>query len=420
MTPLVTVIIPAYNHEAFVVEAIESVLSQSCKDFELLIIDDGSTDSTLERIRSFSDPRITVLVQENRGAAAALNRGLNEAKGRYISVLNSDDCYHLDRLQVLSEKLKNNPQVQLVVTGIDVINSAGQKEEAEWLERGLDYYRRSGTVFYAVIRDNFTCTTSNFFFRRELLEKTGFFLPLRYCHDLDFILQASLYGEVCCLNEVLLDYRVHGSNTIKESYVDGSELFKFEVSSVIAYTLGQKGISLQKAPFFLDDILETQMGSMLDLVGLMVCFFKQMEFDRRQFLQLLSDAEHPLKLAFLEFIREADDKDKLPWKMYYEILEKYEENVDTVSSIHQTLLEKEKQLISFVDKIAELNQSIFSQNNEIESQNEKIAGQGQKIDYLEGWLHEIYNSRGWLWLTRYRSLSGYVRNLVSGKIDIEK
>ena len=75
MIPLVTVIIPAYNHEDFVVEAIASVLSQSLKDFELLIVDDGSTDSTLNQIRTFDDPRITVTVQENRGAAAALNTG---------------------------------------------------------------------------------------------------------------------------------------------------------------------------------------------------------------------------------------------------------------------------------------------------------------------------------------------------------
>ncbi len=406
MTPLVSVIIPAYNHENFIVEAIVSVLSQSCNDFELLIIDDGSTDSTLDRIRTFDDPRISIIVQENRGAAAALNRGLDEAKGRYISVLNSDDRYHADRLQVLCETLKNNPQVELAVTGINVINSEGEKETASWLERGLDYYKKSDTVFYAVIRDNFICSTSNFFFCRELLEKTGFFLPLRYCHDLDFILQASVHGEVICLDEVLLDYRVHGSNTIKESHIGSNELFKFEVSSVIAYALGKKGISLQKAPFFLDDILETQIGSMLDIVGLMVCFFKQVKFDRRQFSELLIDAEHPLKIALLKFIREKDDKDKLPWKMYYEILEKYEENVETFSSIYQTLLEKEKQLVSFADKVTALNQSVFLLNGE-------IVEQGQKIDHLEGWLNEIYNSRGWLWLTRYRRLSGYLRNLIS-------
>ena len=427
MIPLVTVIIPAYNHEDFVVEAIASVLSQSLKDFELLIVDDGSTDSTLNQIRTFDDPRITVTVQENRGAAAALNRGLSEAKGRYIAVLNSDDRYHVDRLQVLCETLKNSPQVQLVVTGINVINREGQSEAATWLERGLDYYKKSGTVFFAVMRDNFICSSSNFFFCRELLEKTGLFLPLRYCHDLDFILQALVYGEVLCLDEVLLDYRVHGSNTIKESFVDGSELFKFEVSSVIAYALGQQGLSLQKAPFFLDDLLKTQMGSVLDLVGLLVCFFKQMNFNRQQFLQLLTEAEHPLKIALLEFIKEKGDRDKQPWKMYFDILEKYEEKQKTVSLVNQTLLEKDKQLGVFGKKITDLNQWIFSQQDKIESQTQVLVSQKQEIDlqkdqialqeqknrWLEGRLNEIYNSRGWLWLTRYRRLSGSLRNLIS-------
>ena len=399
MTPLVTVIIPAYNHEDFVVEAIASVLSQSLKDFELLIVDDGSTDSTLERIRTFEDSRITIIAQENRGAAAALNRGLEEAKGRYISILNSDDRYHSDRLQVLCETLKNNSQVQLAVTGINVINRDGEREAAGWLERGLDYYKKSGSMFFAVIRDNFICSTSNLFFRRELLEKTGSFLPLRYCHDLDFILQALLHGEVRCLDEHLLDYRVHDRNTIKESRIDGSESFKFEVSSVIAFALGQQELSLQKAPFFLDDFLKTQMGSVVDLVGLQLCFFKQMNFDRKQFSALLSTAEHPLKSAFLEFIREKDDNDKQPWKMYFNILGKYEEKQKTVSLMNQTLLEKDKQLAVIENRINELNQLISSQQD--------------RLVWLESVLHEIYNSRGWLWLTRYRRLAGYMHRLLA-------
>ncbi|MEA1924133.1 MAG: glycosyltransferase [Pseudomonadota bacterium] len=420
MTSLVTVIIPAYNHEDFVVEAIASVLAQSLKDFELLIVDDGSTDSTLDRIRTFADPRITVIVQENRGAAAALNRGLEEAKGRYISILNSDDRYHPDRLQRLYETLENSPGVSLAVTGIKVINREGEREAASWLERGLDYYKKSGTVFFAVIRDNFICSTSNFFFHRELLKKTGLFLPLRYCHDLDFILQVGGYGEVLCLDEVLLDYRVHGSNTIKESRVEGSELFKFEVSSVIAYALGQQGVSLEKAPFFLDDLLMTQLGAVLDLVGLMVCFFKSMSLNRQQFSELLIDAEHPLKTALLELIKEKVEKDEHPWKKYSDILGKYEEKQGIISSMSQTIVEKEGQLGVFGEKITDLNQLIYLQKDEIESQKEEIESQKDQIAlqeqtnrWLDGRLNEIYNSRGWLWLTRYRRVTDFLRSLIA-------
>ncbi len=415
MTPLVTVIIPAYNHEDFVVEAIASVLAQSLKDFELLIVDDGSTDSTLARIRTFADPRITVIVQENQGAAAALNRGLKEAKGRYISILNSDDRYHPERLQRLYETLENSPAVAMAVTGTRVINREGEEEVAAWLERGLDYYKKSDNMFFAVIRDNFICSTSNLFFRRELLEKTGPFLPLRYCHDLDFILQALFYSEVKYLDEPLWDYRVHDSNTIKESLVDGSESFKFEVSSVIAFALGQQGLSLQKAPVFLEDILKTQMGSVVDLVGLLICFFEKMNFSRQQFSGLLSANEHPLKSAFLEFIREKDDSDKKPWKMYFDIFEKYEEKQKTASFMNQTLLEKDKQLAVIENRIGELNQLIFSQKDEINLQSDRLAGQEQKIAWLESLLNEIYSSRGWLWLTRYRRIYCFLRDLIPGK-----
>ncbi len=432
MTPLVSVIIPAYNHEDFVAAAITSVLGQSFKDFELLIIDDGSTDATLERINGFSDSRIRVMTQANQGAAAALNRGLAAAGGRYIAILNSDDCYHPERLQRLYETLDESADVLLATTGIRVVDRDGEPVVADWLERGLGYYKKSGNLFFALIRDNFICSTSNLFFRRELLEKTGYFLELRYCHDLDFILQAALFSEVSFLDEVLLDYRVHDTNTIRESRIGENAPFKFEVASVIAYALSRSGRSLQKAPFFMDELLQTQFGALLDSIALLLGFFNGTQFERGQFADLLKDADHPLKLELLKFIQARNDQEKRPWKLYHEILEKYEVNVATVTALHQSLLTKEKQLIEVTDKVIELNQSLLAKEKqlievtdkvielnqsisdlygEIASQNEKIVEQTQKVDYLEACLQEIYRSRGWLWLTRYRHLSAYLRNL---------
>ena len=89
--PLISVVIPAYNHERFVGAAIESVLNQSCSDFELVIVDDGSTDNTAEVIKSYTDKRIHYYYQENQDAFNTINRGISLAKGRYISILNSDD-----------------------------------------------------------------------------------------------------------------------------------------------------------------------------------------------------------------------------------------------------------------------------------------------------------------------------------------
>ena len=88
--PKISVVIASYNHEGFVAEALQSVLGQTCQDFEIVITDDGSTDRTVEAIRLCHDPRIRLFCfEENRGASAAMNHGIREAKGEYIAALAS-------------------------------------------------------------------------------------------------------------------------------------------------------------------------------------------------------------------------------------------------------------------------------------------------------------------------------------------
>lgn len=93
-SPQITVLMPAYNAGKYIREAITSVLEQSFADFELLIVNDGSTDDTADIIDSFNDERIVVLSQENKGVAAALNNGLRHARAPYIARFDADDvCY---------------------------------------------------------------------------------------------------------------------------------------------------------------------------------------------------------------------------------------------------------------------------------------------------------------------------------------
>src|ERR1700712_3692243 len=95
----ISVLMTAFNAAPFIEEAIHSVLAQSFRDFEFIIVDDGSTDNTLELIASFNDPRIVCLSQENRGIASALNYGLREAKGEYIARFDADDICYPHRLE---------------------------------------------------------------------------------------------------------------------------------------------------------------------------------------------------------------------------------------------------------------------------------------------------------------------------------
>lgn len=114
--PLVSVVMPVYNDEKHVKRAINSILSQSFKNFEFLIINDGSTDNTLTRINEIRDPRMVILNCTHRGVAEALNYGISKAKGKYIARMDSDDIAFEDRLYEQVKYLQNHPQIKLLGT----------------------------------------------------------------------------------------------------------------------------------------------------------------------------------------------------------------------------------------------------------------------------------------------------------------
>lgn len=112
MSPKVSVVIKAFNHEAYVGQAIESILNQTFQDFEIVITDDGSTDNTAQVIRSFKDPRIHFeILKSNQGISLAMNATLNRARGEFVAILNSDDVALPDRLERQVKYLSLHPAV---------------------------------------------------------------------------------------------------------------------------------------------------------------------------------------------------------------------------------------------------------------------------------------------------------------------
>ena len=108
--PKVSIITPNYNHAQYVGDAIRSVLAQDYQNFEMLIIDDGSTDNSREVVAQFTDDRIKYIWQENKGLSAARNTGINIAKGELIGLLDADDIYETDFLSTLVSILTTNPE----------------------------------------------------------------------------------------------------------------------------------------------------------------------------------------------------------------------------------------------------------------------------------------------------------------------
>jgi glycosyltransferase involved in cell wall biosynthesis len=218
MRAKIACVIPSYNHAKYVVEAIESALRQSLPPDRLVIIDDGSSDESVKRIRAIHDQRIHLIEQQNQGAHAALNRGLAMAKEcDFVAILNSDDRYHQARFAKCVAYLEQHAGIQLVCTRVRVINDSGvpvglRDGKQRRLDRIWAHLKKGTDCVPSFGYGNFTKTTSNFFFRTGAIHE---FRSYRYSHDYFAALKLALQDALGLIHEELLDYRVHDSNTIK-------------------------------------------------------------------------------------------------------------------------------------------------------------------------------------------------------------
>ncbi|NNK47017.1 MAG: glycosyltransferase family 2 protein, partial [Altererythrobacter sp.] len=123
--PKVSVVMPIYNVEKFVGAAVQSVLNQSFEDFELICVDDGGDDRSMQIVREFIDPRIRIVCQSNRGLAGARNTGIAHARADFVALLDSDDIWHPDKLALHYIHLNANPDIGVSYSGSKLIDSDG-------------------------------------------------------------------------------------------------------------------------------------------------------------------------------------------------------------------------------------------------------------------------------------------------------
>jgi glycosyltransferase involved in cell wall biosynthesis len=228
---LVSVIIPAYNHERFIGPAMDSVLQQTWEELELIVIDDGSTDKTGEVVQAYRDKRLSYYYQENQDAFNTINRGLGMAKGDYVAILNSDDIYTTDRLEKMIAAQQKDGAACLFSDVIPISDEGAEFSDPEfgwniWHRKNRDWFFECRDLYTAFLKGNFMVTTSNLFMTAEAVRKVGKFCSLRYLHDYDFMFRMMLAhpGRVQYLDsEKLLYYRIHSGNTLGEAAILGRE-----------------------------------------------------------------------------------------------------------------------------------------------------------------------------------------------------
>lgn len=212
----ITVLMPVYNAGKYLAEAIDSVLCQTLSDFEFLIINDGSTDNTEEVIRSYTDPRIRLINQQNGGVSAALNTGLAHAQGTFIARFDGDDVCYPTRLEQQYDFMQRNPEYILIGSDGDYMS-----EEGEFLFT----YRNTGHTNEEIQeRINVYCPfihSSVFYRKAPVLEAGGYEVKARSFEDYFLWKQLVKKGKVCNFVEPLIKVRFNASSvTIDEKDMD--------------------------------------------------------------------------------------------------------------------------------------------------------------------------------------------------------
>jgi glycosyltransferase involved in cell wall biosynthesis len=209
--PEVAVIIPAYNQAAYICSTIETVQKQTFSDWELFIIDDGSTDNTTEAVREFlADKRIHYTKQQNKERAVARNEGIQQSSAPYIAFLDADDLWHPEKLAKQLGAMAAHRDAGLCYTLADPIDRDGKP-----LQKSGRSHTCSGNIFDPLLLSNFI-TNSSVLVRRATLMDVGLFdsqLPAFGSEDWDLWLRMARRTAVCLVNEELTFYRVHAENT---------------------------------------------------------------------------------------------------------------------------------------------------------------------------------------------------------------
>ena len=212
-TPEVSIVIPAYNHEKYVGEAIQSVLGQTFPDFELIIINDGSTDHTEAEILKFEDDRIRYYSQENRGLSATLNRGIELAQGEYFSFLPSDDAFLPEKLEVQLKAFEESEDIGVVFSYQNVIDGEGNEIKddpvVEWFQVPFETKEE---IFPALFERDFLSFPTALI-RMECFKKVGpFDESLKTAQDYDLWMRILKHYDLRLVKRPLLKLRWHGAN----------------------------------------------------------------------------------------------------------------------------------------------------------------------------------------------------------------
>jgi glycosyltransferase involved in cell wall biosynthesis len=200
--PAISVIVPAYNAEKTILKTIESVQQQTFSDFELIVINDGSTDQTLEQIGTVDDPRLKVFSYSNGGLPTARNRGISHTNGEFITFLDADDLWTADKLELQLTALQQHSEA-----GVAYSWTYYMDEQGESVHASVPVFFQ-GNVYANLLMGNFLDSGSNPLIRREAIESVGEFdSTLKSCEDWEYWLRLAARWSFVVVPKAQIFYR---------------------------------------------------------------------------------------------------------------------------------------------------------------------------------------------------------------------
>lgn len=243
--PIISVVIPAYNAEKTIQETIQSVLNQTFQNFEIVIVNDGSTDRTLEIIQSIPDPRIKVFSYSNSGKSMTRNRGIELSQGEYLAFLDADDLWTSDKLEQQWQALQDYSEASVAYSWTHFIDKNGTA-----LFPGTKYGNDSN-IYHKLLVRNCLESGSNILVRRSAIAQIPHFDPtLSKAEDWDFYLRLAAQFKFVCVPKYQILYRMH----------EGSSSFNIRASETACLTIIDR--AFKQAPDFLQHLKQYSLATL--------------------------------------------------------------------------------------------------------------------------------------------------------------
>lgn len=209
-SPLVSIVIPCYNHEQYVKQSLESVFSQTYKNIELIVIDDGSSDNSVDILKKMQEKHdFTFVTQKNMGVCKTLNKAISLSKGEYIATLASDDYWNITKIEKQVNSLESDPNSEFCFTQAKEFDENNPKYEKIFPKNPL-----TGRVLNQVFLRQHVPAAS-MMFSRKLYDKLGGFDESLKEEDWDFVIRSAAQTEFSAVSEPLFYYRSHETNIMK-------------------------------------------------------------------------------------------------------------------------------------------------------------------------------------------------------------